>query len=912
MLKGMIKRMKQKNYKLSIRKSIILMSMAFMVAAIGFIGLMVFSRWHSSAKKTTQAIAEEVNEHLYSKISSFLQVPEQINELNHKIIAGGILKLENDSDRDKFFAGVLHSYQDKSYSFSYGTVLGDYFGAQCNKNGTIEIIRKDSSTNGESWFYSVNEDFTAGEVIQKNGPYDPRTNLWYQTAAETQKPTFTPIYQNPIMEDLTLSFACPVYNNNGELEGVIGTHILLNNIGTFLKDTVSIYEGSAIILEKESNYLVANSLGDANFRFSEEGTWLRNNISAISDPDLQKAFETYQTEGLNDYFYRGKENLYINVRQVQKNGINWVIITSIPEDYLLSSFSKSIILAIILVIVFLALLFVLYTVVTGKILQPIRQLLLVTDAFSSGDLSKRVTVSRKDEIGKISESFNKVADKMQDLVINLESTVKERTEELYLANFALEENQNRLEMILNSTAEAIFGVDLKGNLTFCNQSCLIILGYESQDELLGKNVHVVIHHSHRDGEIIKTEDCKIFQAYTLGEKANSDSEVFWRKDGSFFEVSYHAYPQVQNGRIIGAVVTFMDITAQKLKEAEIEYLSYHDSLTGLINRRCFEEYRKKIDTKNNLPLSVIFADLNGLKMTNDVFGHSAGDELIKKSASILKQACRHDDIIARIGGDEFIVLLPKTERKFAERIIERINAGFEDARIEAIKCSISLGLDTKVDMNQKLDQIIANAENAMYRDKTVNRVATNNRILDTIIETLHARNPKEKRHSQNVASLCTQMGIALNYSETDIKILSRVGYLHDIGKIVLNQKIVENQDLTKEEKEQVRLHPVVGYRILNLFDDTLDLADYVYNHHERWDGSGYPKGLKGEEIPLISRIITIADAFERIYFKLDDPPKERKAKAIETFEKDVGTYFDPLLSSIFIQMVKEFDDFVYE
>ena len=511
-----------------------------------------------------------------------------------------------------------------------------------------------------------------------------------------------------------------------------------------------------------------------------------------------------------------------------------------------------------------------------------------------------------------SESFNKVADKMQDLVINLESTVKERTEELYLANFALEENQNRLEMILNSTAEAIFGVDLKGNLTFCNQSCLIILGYESQDELLGKNVHVVIHHSHRDGEIIKTEDCKICQAYTLGEKANSDSEVFWRKDGSFFEVSYHAYPQVQNGRIIGAVVTFMDITSQKLKEAEIEYLSYHDSLTVLINRRCFEEYRKKIDTKNNLPLSVIFADLNGLKMTNDVFGHSAGDELIKKSASILKQACRHDDIIARIGGDEFIVLLPKTERKFAERIIERINAGFEDARIEAIKCSISLGLDTKVDMNQKLDQIIANAENAMYRDKTVNRVATNNRILDTIIETLHARNPKEKRHSQNVASLCTQMGIALNYSETDIKILSRVGYLHDIGKIVLNQKIVENQDLTKEEKEQVRLHPVVGYRILNLFDDTLDLADYVYNHHERWDGSGYPKGLKGEEIPLISRIITIADAFERIYFKLDDPPKERKAQAIETFEKDVGTYFDPLLSSIFIQMVKEFDDFVYE
>lgn len=485
-----------------------------------------------------------------------------------------------------------------------------------------------------------------------------------------------------------------------------------------------------------------------------------------------------------------------------------------------------------------------------------------------------------------------------------ESSREDVWEELNAAILLLDESRKDLRLILDSSAEAIFGIDEEGKCTFCNRSSLEMLGYRDESELLGKNMHSLIHHTRSDGRPFYPEDCRILQPFRDSVVARADDEVFRRADGTSFAVEYFSYPKIKNGKTIGAVVTFMDISERKQKEKEILYLSCYDMLTGLQNRRCFEDNRARMDVPGNLPLSVIFADINGLKLTNDVFGHSAGDELIRRSSRILQEVSRPEDLVVRFGGDEFVLLLPKTDGERAEKILGLVRARFADVQAEAIVCSISLGLDTKKHSEQSLDDVMARAENAMYRDKALHHKSGNGEMIDIIIGTLHERNADEKRHSAAAAALCAQLGAVLNLAETEIRKANRAGYLHDIGKIVLDEAILRKDTLTDEEYEKLKQHPAVGYRILNLFNDTLDLAEYVYSHHERWDGTGYPRGLRGAQIPLLSRVIAIAETYERVLNKSALPLQEQRATALDVIRGGAGTQFDPQIAESFVQMME--------
>lgn len=178
------------------------------------------------------------------------------------------------------------------------------------------------------------------------------------------------------------------------------------------------------------------------------------------------------------------------------------------------------------------------------------------------------------------------------------------------------------------------------------------------------------------------------------------------------------------------------------------------------------------------------------------------------------------------------------------------------------------------------------------------------RAIDTIIETLHAKNTGEKQHSINVSDLCSDVGAALHLPETEISKLKRAAYLHDIGKIVLDDGMLTKDTLSDEEIEKMQQHSVVGYRILNLFDDTLDLAEYVYGHHERWDGAGYPRGLKGEQIPLLSRIITVVETYDRVLNRGELSLDERKLAALDVIKNGAGTQFDPQIAELFIRIME--------
>jgi diguanylate cyclase (GGDEF)-like protein/putative nucleotidyltransferase with HDIG domain len=334
------------------------------------------------------------------------------------------------------------------------------------------------------------------------------------------------------------------------------------------------------------------------------------------------------------------------------------------------------------------------------------------------------------------------------------------------------------------------------------------------------------------------------------------------------------------------------------EKQHIVYLNSFDSLTGFYNRSTFENLLKTIDIPSNLPLSVIFADINGLKLVNDVFGHDCGDALIKKCADAIKDNCRKGDVIARIGGDEFIILLPGTAYGEAKKIVDVIRGVAECERVKMISCSLALGCDTKYAENISIERVLRNAELEMYRQKSLYKKDFSFEIINMIMDTLHKRNPNEKGHSENVRELCIQIAKALGKQDTEIKRIGDAGYLHDIGKIVLDLNVLkkETAEMTEAEKFLKQQHTIAGYRILNLFDETMDLAEAVFSHHEYWDGTGYPKGLKGEEIPWYSRIISIAEVYDVLVRQMSE------SRALDEIKELKGKRFDPEITDVFLSL----------
>lgn len=347
-----------------------------------------------------------------------------------------------------------------------------------------------------------------------------------------------------------------------------------------------------------------------------------------------------------------------------------------------------------------------------------------------------------------------------------------------------------------------------------------------------------------------------------------------------------------------------EINERTKREEEISYLSYHDKLTGLFNRRYYEVEIKRLDTKRNLPISIIIGDVNGLKLINDAFGHDKGDELLQKAAAAIESVCRTNDIVARWGGDEFVILLPKTETEEVKEIINKIKVLYSKERISALSVSISFGWDTKRKNDEDILKVLKSAEDYMYKNKIIENATIRGNTINTIIKTLHEKNPREEQHSQRVSEICQNIGSALGFSEIKISKLKVVGLLHDIGKIAIDEGILNKPGkLTEQERDEIKRHPDIGYRILSSSYDMLDLADGILAHHERWDGAGYPKGLKGEAIPRVARIIALADSYDAMISERSYRQVLSEEEVLAEIRKNAGTQFDPEIARIFIEKV---------
>lgn len=343
---------------------------------------------------------------------------------------------------------------------------------------------------------------------------------------------------------------------------------------------------------------------------------------------------------------------------------------------------------------------------------------------------------------------------------------------------------------------------------------------------------------------------------------------------------------------------------RKNYEKEIKSLSFKDQLTGLYNRRFYEEEVKRLDTKRNLPITIVLGDVNGLKLINDCFGHVVGDKLIKKAAEIIKNTCRTDDVVARLGGDEFVMLFPNTNNKEAEEIIKRINSMAAKTVVGDITTSISFGCGTKTTDQEKIEEIFNKAEEHMYRTKLDNSSKIKRRTIEQVLSNLFEIYNHEKVHSKHVGKLCESIAIALGLGNNDITQMKLVGNMHDIGKIGIDPKILNKKNkLTEKEYDEVKRHPEIGYRILSSVNEFSEIANYILEHHERWDGKGYPKGLKGDKISLQARITAVADAYDAMTSNRSYGVKMNKQEAKNELLKKSGTQFDPNIVKIFTEKV---------
>ncbi|RQD71215.1 MAG: diguanylate cyclase [Tindallia sp. MSAO_Bac2] len=493
-------------------------------------------------------------------------------------------------------------------------------------------------------------------------------------------------------------------------------------------------------------------------------------------------------------------------------------------------------------------------------------------------------------------SVNTELEASMEELIAMEQELRDQLEQLRSSEARLRASEAKNQAIIDALPDILFVLDSSGHFLDCQHNKVHTLLYPPS-YFINKNLEDVMPES-----VASKALYHIQRALKKNRLQQFDYELLVAGHRHVYEMRLMP---INDDEVVGLA---RDITLGRHHQEQIEYLSHHDQLTGLYNRQFLEEEIQRLDTPPNFPLCVIMGDVNGLKLINDSFGHQAGDDLLKTAADIIKDCCRKDEIIARIGGDEFLILVPNMTNEEAEKLVGRIRNRCLYTEVESIELSISFGWDTKDHEDEDINEVLKNAENYMYKKKLFEQPSIRSKTIHAIMNTLHEKNPREEKHSQRVSDLCVQTARAMKFSDREINEIRTVGLLHDIGKISVDENILNKPDkLSEDEYEEIKRHPEIGSRILGAVHDMQDMSEFVLSHHERWDGKGYPQGLKGEEIPLQARIIAIADAYDAIIGERSYRPSRSPEEAAMELLAHAGTQFDPDLVETFVSNVLKMD-----
>jgi diguanylate cyclase (GGDEF)-like protein/PAS domain S-box-containing protein len=457
-----------------------------------------------------------------------------------------------------------------------------------------------------------------------------------------------------------------------------------------------------------------------------------------------------------------------------------------------------------------------------------------------------------------------------------------------------------LDNLIQNSADAVVILDEHGRITRWNKQAHLASGYSFQEV---RGMHFSrFHTDHEEMEHMLAE---------LREKGSVQGHEisFITQGGRTVPCSISvSIIRDDQDQMLGSINILRDLTEWKRTQQKLEEKSLHDSLTGLYSRSFFEEEMKRLADDRYCPIGLVVSDINGLKLINDTLGHDKGDELIQATGRILKECFRGSDIIARIGGDEFAVLLPESSfailRTCCQRIREKVT--HFTRQHPQLGLSISIGYAVEDRAPADLNTLFKKADDAMYKDKLRDSDSSRSATVQALISSLEVRDHIGEGHAERLSEYVQRLGRSLELSAERLHALHLLAWFHDLGKAGIPDNILfKPSTLTRDEYQEMQRHCEIGHRIALSTSDLAPIADLILKHHEWWDGRGHPLGLAGEDIPLECRILAIADAYETMTSHRPYRSPLSHEEAIKELRRWAGTQFDPKLVERFIRIAQE-------
>ena len=378
---------------------------------------------------------------------------------------------------------------------------------------------------------------------------------------------------------------------------------------------------------------------------------------------------------------------------------------------------------------------------------------------------------------------------------------------------------------------------------------------------------------------------------------NTDQAFEWENPGNEGARMYHCdftCLKDQKGKSIGHLLVMKNVETER------------DMLTQLYSKNSFYAEMNKVLARGIYPVTVVVCNTNGIGLVNDVYGWKKGNELLRQAADLLRENLPQTAVLARLADGDMAAAFTEVEQEYADRLFENIKEQYRQANDTGISTDIEYGIAVIRDETKSLDEAIKEAGDSMITKKLMNQSSQKSSLLDSLTQTLTESDYETEEHVERTREMAIRLGRAMRLSDGDLGKLALLAVLHDIGKIAIPHTILlKPGKLTEEEWEVMKTHTEKGYRIASASKELQTIGQYILHHHERWDGGGYPGGLAGEDIPLLSRIITVVDSHDVM---VHDRPYH-KAMSAEEAEKELrrcaGSQFDPKLVEVFLEVLKE-------